>query len=52
MAKNMLSVVLVAFLVYFVARRPETAADMVKTMGGVLLAVGQGFGDFFVKLTG
>jgi hypothetical protein len=52
MAKNMLSWVLVAFLVYFVARRPETAADIVRTMGGVLLAVGQGFGDFFVSLTG
>jgi hypothetical protein len=52
MAKNMLSWVLVAFLVYFVARKPETAADIVKTMGGVLLAVGDGFGDFFVRLTG
>jgi len=52
MAKNVLSWVLVAFLVYFVAHRPETAAGIVSAMGGVLLAIGQGFGDFFVKLTG
>jgi hypothetical protein len=52
MAKNVLTWVLVAFLVYFVARRPDTAADVVRSLGSGLMVIGQGFGDFFVNLTG
>jgi hypothetical protein len=52
MAKNVLTWVSVAFMVYFVAHRPETAANAVKSLGSGLMVVGQGFGDFFVKLTG
>ena len=50
MAKNVFAWVGIAFLVYFVTRRPDTAADVVKAIGNGMLNVGQGFGDFFAQL--
>ncbi|GAA2624577.1 hypothetical protein GCM10010399_64900 [Dactylosporangium fulvum] len=36
-----------AFLVFFVAYRPESAANIVSTVGGSLLDLANGFGEFF-----
>ena len=40
----------VAFLIYFVAFRPDGAAQMFKAIGGALIAMFQGFGDFLTTL--
>ncbi|ABP52762.1 hypothetical protein [Salinispora tropica] len=40
----------IAFLIYFMAFRPEGAAEMVKAIGGVLMAMAQGLGDFLTSL--
>jgi hypothetical protein len=40
----------VAFLIYFMAFRPEGAAQMVKSIGAALLAMAQGLGDFLTGL--
>lgn len=40
----------VAFIIFFMAFRPDAAADMTKSIGGVLMAIAQGFGDFFTSL--
>ncbi|WP_432840941.1 hypothetical protein [Dactylosporangium sp. CA-092794] len=39
-----------AFLVFFVAYRPQSAANIVSSIGGSLLDVANGFGDFFASL--
>ncbi len=39
-----------AFLIFFIAFRPEGAAQMFKTIGGVLMAIAQGVGDFLTHL--
>jgi hypothetical protein len=50
MVKKILSWGGIAFRVFFVAFRPNAAADVVKTLGGVLIDVGNGVGDFFSSL--
>jgi len=40
----------VAFLIFFVATRPEGAADVFKSIGGGLVEVANGFGSFFSNL--
>lgn len=40
----------VAFLIFFVAFRPDSAANVVKSLGGTIMDVAQGFGDFFSNL--
>ena len=40
----------VAFLIFFMAFRPDSAAELTKAIGGVLMALAQGFGDFFTGL--
>ncbi|MET7960784.1 hypothetical protein ABZ356_08525 [Micromonospora zamorensis] len=40
----------VAFLIYFVAFRPDGAAQMFKAIGVALIAMFQGFGDFLTTL--
>ncbi|MET8039750.1 hypothetical protein ABZU25_02665 [Micromonospora sp. NPDC005215] len=40
----------VAFLIYFMAFRPDGAAQMFKAVGGALIAMFQGFGDFLTGL--
>jgi hypothetical protein len=39
-----------AFLVFFVAYRPQSAAGIVSSIGGGLLDVANGFGDFFAAV--
>ncbi|MEH1102243.1 MULTISPECIES: hypothetical protein [Micromonospora] len=40
----------VAFLIYFMAFRPEGAAEMFKAIGAGLMAMAQGLGDFLTSL--
>ncbi|NJP31512.1 hypothetical protein [Micromonospora thermarum] len=40
----------IAFLIYFMAFRPEGAAEMFKAIGAALVAMFQGFGDFLTSL--
>jgi hypothetical protein len=40
----------IAFLVFFVAFRPDAAANVVKSLGGTVMDIAQGMGDFFSSL--
>jgi hypothetical protein len=40
----------VAFLVFYVAFRPESAARSARWLGGVLIAMANGFGTFLSHL--
>ncbi|SCL20674.1 hypothetical protein GA0070616_2052 [Micromonospora nigra] len=40
----------VAFLIYFMAFRPDGAAQMFKAIGGALMMMAQGLGDFLTSL--
>ncbi|MFU8853312.1 hypothetical protein ACNAW0_20325 [Micromonospora sp. SL1-18] len=48
--KKLLAWGLVAFLIYFVAFRPNGAAQLVSTIGTGLMAIAQGIGDFLTTL--
>jgi hypothetical protein len=50
LAKKILTWLFVGFLVFFIAFRPEGAADLVRTIGAVLMAIAQGIGDFLTSL--
>ncbi|MEV4755911.1 hypothetical protein AB0J86_12465 [Micromonospora sp. NPDC049559] len=39
-----------AFLIFFIAFRPDGAAQTFKSIGAVLMAIFQGFGDFLTSL--
>jgi hypothetical protein len=41
-----------AFIIYFVAFRPQAAAKVVSGIGTLLGNLGTGFGDFFSRLVG
>ena len=40
----------IAFLIFFVAYRPDAAANVFKSLGGGIMDIAQGFGDFFTSL--
>lgn len=40
----------IAFLIFFIAFRPNEAADAFKNIGGGIMDVAEGFGDFFAAL--
>ena len=50
MVKKVLTCCFVAFLVFFVAYRPENAAAVFKSLGSGVVDIAQGFGDFFSSL--
>jgi hypothetical protein len=50
MVKKVLTWAGVAFLIFFIAFRPNSAADVVKSLGGGIMDIAQGFGDFFTNL--
>ena len=50
MVKKVLSWALVAFLIFFIAYRPNSAADVAKSLGGGIMDIAQGFGTFFTNL--
>ena len=39
-----------AFLVFFIAYRSQSAVNVVTTIGGSLLDIANGFGNFFAQL--
>lgn len=39
-----------AFLIFFVAYRPDAAANVFKSLGAGLIDIAKGFGDFFTGL--
>ncbi len=40
----------VAFLIFFIAFRPESAAEIFKSVGAGIMDIATGFGDFFTNL--
>jgi len=50
MVKKVLTWGGIAFLVFFVAYRPDPAANVFKTLGGNIVDIAGGFSDFFTKL--
>jgi hypothetical protein len=46
LAKKFLAWGGVGFLIFYIAFRPDGAAQTFKTIGGGLMVVAQGFGDF------
>lgn len=50
MVKKFLTWAGIAFLIFFIAFRPNSAADVFKSLGGGIMDIAQGFGDFFTSL--
>ncbi|MFY1634347.1 hypothetical protein ACN27F_13890 [Solwaraspora sp. WMMB335] len=50
MVKKVLTWGGIAFLIFFVAFRPDSAADVFKSLGGGIVDIAQGFGDFVASL--
>ena len=50
LAKKILTWGALAFLLFFMAFRPDSAAAMFRSVGGGLMAIAQGLGDFFTSL--
>jgi len=50
MVKKVLTWGLVAFLIFFIAYRPTSAATVFKTLGGGVMDIASGIGDFFSSL--
>jgi hypothetical protein len=50
MSKKIITYLVIAFLVFFVATRPEAAARVTKWIGQGLSGLANGFGNFFSGL--
>jgi len=50
MVKKILTWGAVAFMIFFIAFRPDAAANVVKSLGGTVMDIAQGMGDFFSSL--
>ncbi|HYN93313.1 MAG TPA: hypothetical protein VES42_05650 [Pilimelia sp.] len=50
MAKKVLTWGGLAFLLFFIAFRPESAAEVFKSLGGAIGDIAEGVGDFFTSL--
>lgn len=50
MVKKVLTWGLIAFLIFFVAYRPEAAAQVFKALGSTLVDIATGIGNFFSDL--
>jgi hypothetical protein len=50
MVKKVLTWGSIAFLVFFIAYRPQSAAEVFKSLGGGLMDIATGVGDFFTNL--
>ena len=50
MLKKVVLWAVVAFLIFFIAFRPDSAANVVKALGGTVMDIAQGVGDFFSNL--
>jgi hypothetical protein len=50
MGKKLLTWAIIAFIVFFIAYRPASAATMTRWIGGQLSRIATGIGDFFSSL--
>lgn len=50
MVKKLLTWGGVAFLIFFIAYRPDAAANVFRSLGAVIVDIAQGIGDFFQSL--
>ena len=50
MVKKVLTWGGVAFLIFFIAFRPASAAEVFKSIGSGIMDIATGFGDFFTDL--
>jgi hypothetical protein len=50
MVKKVLTWGGIAFFIFFVAYRPQSAAQVFRSIGGGIVDIAQGFGDFFSSL--
>jgi hypothetical protein len=50
MVKKILTWGALAFVIFYIAYNPASAADVMRSVGGTLRDIGQGFGDFFTNL--
>lgn len=50
MVKKILTWGGIAFLIFFVAYSPDSAADVFRSIGGGILDIATGFGRFFTNL--
>jgi hypothetical protein len=50
MVKKILTWGGIAFLIFFIAFRPDESADVFKSIGGGIMDIATGFGDFFTNL--
>jgi hypothetical protein len=50
MVKKILTWGAIAFLIFFIAYRPQSAADVFRSIGGGIMDIATGFGDFFTSL--
>jgi hypothetical protein len=50
MVKKILTWGSIAFLIFFVAYRPASAAQVFKSIGGGIMDIASGFGEFFARL--
>jgi hypothetical protein len=50
MVKKVLTYGSILFLIFFVAYRPQSAAQVFKAIGGGIMHIATGFGDFFAAL--
>jgi hypothetical protein len=50
MVKKILAWGGIAFLIFFIAFRPDESAEVFKSIGGGLMDIATGFGDFFSNL--
>jgi hypothetical protein len=52
MVKKVLTWVSIAFLIFFIAYRPASAANIARSIGSGIVDLASGFGDFFSNLFG
>ncbi|MDQ7906796.1 hypothetical protein RB614_19965 [Phytohabitans sp. ZYX-F-186] len=50
MVKKILTWGGIAFLLFFIAYRPDSAADVFQSLGTTVADIGQGLGDFVTSL--
>jgi hypothetical protein len=50
MVKKVLTWGSIAFLIFFIAYRPQSAANVAKSIGSGIMDLAGGFGDFFTSL--
>jgi hypothetical protein len=50
MVKKILTWGGIAFLIFFIAFRPDESAEVFRSIGGGIMDIATGFGDFFTNL--